>query len=214
MGVAPALVESFDMTTATLSPAECRALFPDAMTLREARSIYFERSGFSDKTYTDTFVRLPVGPIAIVLPNFPARRRAVKVHDLDHTLTGYGSDWTGEVEISGFELGMGHGPYWVGYFINAGGLMIGLLRAPRRAIRAYARGRATRRSLYDVFAVWDDALLQQTLGQLRADVGLVDEVPVTARDVAGALLWGLAGAVVQLGPLLAFAAGIALALRG
>jgi len=202
------------MTTPTLTPDECRALFPDGMTLRDARALYFQRSGFDDKTYTDRWVRLPVGPFTLVLPNFPARRRAVKVHDLDHTLTGYGSDWTGEVEISSFELGMGHGPYWVGYFINAGGLMFGLLRAPVRAVRAYARGRATQQSLYDVFAVWDEARLDDSVGELRRTVGLVDQADVTARDVVGAIAWGVVGAVLQLGPIVAVVAGVVAAARG
>jgi hypothetical protein len=190
------------MTVPTLSPAETRALFPDQMTMLAARMLYFERSGFDEKTYTDTFVRLPVGPLVLLLPNFPARRRAVKVHDLDHTITGYGSDWTGEVEISAFELGMGHGPYWVGYFINAGGVFVGLLRAPRRVFAAYARGRATRRSLYEIFAPWDDALLQRTVGAVRAEVGLPDAAPVTTRDAVGAVTWAVVGALSQIGPLL------------
>jgi hypothetical protein len=65
--------------------------------------------------------------------------------------------------------------------------MVGWLRAPRRMPCAYARGRATERSLHEVFAVWDDAKLDETLGPLRATLGLVDAVPVRARDVGGAL---------------------------
>jgi hypothetical protein len=48
-------------------------------------------------------------PVVLVLPNIPPRRRAVQVHDLNHVLTGYGTDWTGELRISGHELGMGCG---------------------------------------------------------------------------------------------------------
>ena len=36
-----------------------------------------------------------VGPIPLGFPNSDARRRAVKLHDLHHVLTGYGTTWTG-----------------------------------------------------------------------------------------------------------------------
>jgi hypothetical protein len=40
-----------------------------------------------------------VGPLAFKIPNTPSRKRAVRYHDLHHTLTGYRTDFRRECEI-------------------------------------------------------------------------------------------------------------------
>lgn len=176
------------------------ALYPDDLTLREARERYFARSGFTAATYTDPWVALPLGPITIRLPNFGARKKAVKVHDLNHILTGFGTDWHGEFCASGFELGMGIGRSWAAWMINAGGAAGGLLRAPGDVVRAYARGRATRASTYDLLDPWDDAFLDLPLREVRARVGVPDDAAAKAADVVAVAGHAVLGAAIHLAP--------------
>ena len=140
-------------------------------TLRTARAEYFARSGFApDGGYGDKWVKLKLGGrIVFAFPNTAARVRAVKLHDLHHIVTNYDTSWTGEAEIAAWELASGCERYIAAWVLNIGGMAIGLVIAPRRTLRAFARGRTTR-NLYRM--EFDEAVLERTVGELRAELGL------------------------------------------
>jgi hypothetical protein len=120
----------------------------------------------ADGGYLDSWVKLNIGPIPFGFPNSDARRRAVKLHDLHHVLTGYGTTWTGEAEISAWEIASGCGPYTAAWVINLGGLFIGLVVNPARTRRAFLRGRGAT-NLYHG-EPFSEALLDEKLGEIRA----------------------------------------------
>jgi len=143
-------------------------------TLLEARRLYFESNGFPlDGGYQAKWVDFELGPIPMPFPNSDARRRAVKVHDLHHVLTGYQTDIYGEGEISAWELAAGCGDMVAAYGLNLGGMAMGMLIAPRRTWRAWVRGRQSG-MLYRTRI--DDELLQRKLGDVRRELGL-DKTP-------------------------------------
>jgi hypothetical protein len=137
-------------------------------TVREARDRYFRDNGFSEAGYTARWVKLRVGPIPLAFPNTRARRRAVPLHDLHHVATGYATSWTGEAEISAWELAAGCGRYWAAWMLDIGGALVGVLIAPRRTWRAFRRGRRCR-SLYRAELTGD--LLDMPVAELRARLG-------------------------------------------
>ena len=140
-------------------------------TLRTARAEYFARSGFApDGGYGDKWVKLKLGGrVVYAFPNTVARIRAVKLHDLHHIVTNYDTSWTGEAEIAAWELASGCERYVAAWVLNIGGMAIGLVIAPRRTMRAFARGRTTR-NLYRT--EFNEAMLERTVGELRAELGL------------------------------------------
>ena len=215
MSVGSLLVAVFNdkdpaMTTPSMSAPETRVAYPDELSLRQARAAYFARTGFDDTTYVEPWVKLPAGPFTVVMPNLAPRKAAVKIHDLNHILTGYGTDWQGEFEISAFEIGMGTGRYWFGWFLDVGGLAAGLLRFREPTLRAFARGRRTQRSVYREVPDFTDAVLDQTVGALRERVRIPDDAVPTAADQRAALGWGLVGMALHIGlPLLGLAAIVA-----
>lgn len=165
-------------------------------TLAEARDAYFAANGFpAGGGYDAKWVDFELGPIPMPFPNTDSRRRAVKVHDLHHVLTGYQTDIWGEFEISAWEVGSGCRDYYAAWFLNLGGMASGMLTVPRRTIRAFFRGRRTK-NLYAT--PFDDALLARRLGDVRKESHLdrrsADLPPVTARDVAALLFWWQVGA--------------------
>lgn len=168
---------------------------PD-QTLREARNVYFEANGFpSDGGYDATWVDFELGPIPMPFPNTDSRRRAVKLHDLHHLLTGYQTDIWGEFEISAWEIGSGCRDHYAAWVLNLGGMASGMLSVPRRTIRAFLRGRKTK-NLYAT--VFDDALLARRLGDVRSESNLdkhrTELRPTTARDVLALLFFWQLGA--------------------
>lgn len=175
--------------------------YPDDWTVREGRARYFASGGIpADGGYAAGWVKLNAGPIPFGFPNSDARRRAVKLHDVHHVLTGYGTTWTGEGEISAWEIASGCGRYGIAWLINLGGLFVGLMIAPGRIRRAFLRGRGARNLYHE--GPWDDAWLEQTLGEVRARLAF--DAPgrvVGIRDRIAFLAWasasvGFAGIVL------------------
>ncbi len=160
-----------------------------SLTVGEARARYFERAGFPpDGGYAAAFVSLgKIGPIPVGFPNTDSRRRAVAMHDLHHVATGYGTDWTGEGEISAWEIAAGCGPYPFAWFINLQGMVMGWFVNPGRTWRAFVRGRHSR-SLYG--EGFSQRLLAERVGELRARLGVDRPEPApTAGDRASYALW-------------------------
>lgn len=176
--------------------------YDDTMKMAAARELYFERSGL-DPGYERRWVRLQAGRFVFGFPNLPSRRRAVRLHDLHHVLTGYETSWTGEAEISGFEIGSGCGDYAFAWAINLQGLVLGQLIAPRRTFRAFVRGRHAT-NLYHLVPAFDPALLERTVGELRAAIRVAGpEGEPRAADRGAFVLWSLAGLVFALAPVAA-----------
>lgn len=179
------------------------AAFEDGLSLAEARARYFAENGFRPG-YDDRWVRLRLrGRQVPIFPNTRARVAAVRLHDLHHVATGYDTTWTGEGEISAFELAGGCGPYLAAWMLNLGGFGIGLWIAPRRVLRAFVRGRHSS-NLYR--EGYDEARLAQSVGELRRALGLDRPVPpASVRDLVAFSGWVTLGMLYALGGTLSFA---------
>jgi hypothetical protein len=96
-----------------------------------------------------------------------ARKRAVKIHDLNHLVSGYKTDRIGELEISAWELSSGgcahYGAAWV---LDLSGMLAGLFISPGRTVRAFRLGR-TQENLYSYPL---DALLTMDVTEARERV--------------------------------------------
>ena len=157
-------------------------------TLARARDDYFRVNEFgADGGYSSDWVDFKLGPIPMPFPNTPSRKRAVRYHDLHHALTGYATDLVGEFEISAWEIGSGCADHVAAWQLNLGGMVGGLLGAPRRTVAAFVRGRRSR-NLYR--AAYDDALLGRTVGEMRRELGL--EAPPAHAGAADLFWLGLA----------------------
>jgi hypothetical protein len=141
-------------------------------TLKDARDAYFLASGFgADGGYSDPYVVRRVMGLAVAYPNFRARSDAARLHDLHHMLTGYGTDFPGEVEIAAWELGSGSGMVIRAWVLGLIAIAGGFFGMPRRALAAFARGRRSRNLFGETYS---EALLarsaEQTRRELRLDV--------------------------------------------
>ena len=174
--------------------------YPADLTLEAARNLYFEANGFGpDGGYAAVWVDFKLGPIPFPFPNTSGRRRAVKLHDLHHVLTGYETDFPGELEISAWEIASGCRDYLAAWQLNLGGLAAGTLLIPRRTFRAFVRGRRSR-NLYGT--EYGPSLLGKRVGEARRELGVDgDELRATGADGALFVLANAAGWVVGLASL-------------
>lgn len=141
-------------------------MFPDEMPMGQALQQYFAEYHFANGGYNERWFHIKLGAVFIPLPNIKARVAAVKIHDIHHVITGYRADWKGEVEIAGWELAGGCGPYWVAWLLNMGSFTIGLILYPRALVAAFQRGRRSRTTLYREGLPYAE-LLDHTVGELR-----------------------------------------------
>ncbi len=141
------------------------------MRTRDALDHYLTENGFTTAGYVSPRSSGSLLGLEFSVPNPPSHQTALRLHDLHHVATGFGTDHAGEAEISVWQARLGlhaAGPY-VAAIVLANVLM-GLLTAPRRTLTAL-RLPSVGRSLFNV-AVDYEQLLQLTLGELRDLLGL------------------------------------------
>ena len=174
----------------------------DGETLRQALAQYLADNGFgADGGYDDAWVDFELGPLPLPFPNSAGRKRAVRLHDLHHILTGYKTDTLGEFEISAWEVGAGCGDFYTALAINMSGMATGVVAAPRRTFRAFRRGQASRTLYGETY----QHVLEEEVVRARAahvnepegDATLTQLATFVALAILGAVV-GLAGAVVLL----------------
>jgi hypothetical protein len=162
----------------------------DAATVRDAREAYFTANGFSAAEYDAKWTRVAFFAIHFALPNTPRHAWAIRLHDLHHVATGYGTDLVGEGEISCWELagGLRGLDLYVSSIIVVVALT-GFCLSPRRMVAALRDGR-TARSLWTDPALRDrddarlEALLDLTVTELRARTGVRARQPHARRTPA------------------------------
>ncbi|NVB82878.1 MAG: hypothetical protein HOV81_31160 [Kofleriaceae bacterium] len=176
-------------------------------TLAAARATYYEVNGFgADGGDSLEWVPLKLWKLTVKIPNTDGRRKAVRIHDLHHVLTGYDTTLAGEAEIGAWELASGCLRWPAATFLNLTILAIGLVIAPVRLARAWARGRQTR-NLYGENGV--EHLLPRTVAATRVNLGLDRQARVRVRDLVGMLVVAVPVLVLMTAVALAPFAGIA-----
>jgi len=187
--------------------------YDDGLRVREARARYFRDNQFGeDGGYGKAWVEVALGPVPVFVPNTAARVRAVRLHDLHHVATDYGTDLTGEAEIAAWEIASGCAGFAAAWVLNLYALAIGLVVARERTWRAFVRGRRTG-NLYHLG--WREGLLDDSVGALRSKLGLesADGSEPTARDRAGFAAWAGASIALALATLALLAAPLVLGAR-
>ena len=102
--------------------------------VRDARDVYLRENGFCLAMYDEPTFSLPVGRWMVRLPNPPTRQRVIAA--LHHVLTGYGTDFPGEIEISVWECRAGLGRSLAAWLICVPLAVFGLVWRPRLVLRA------------------------------------------------------------------------------
>jgi hypothetical protein len=168
---------------------------------QESVEQHLAANGFpSDGGLNEKWVKAAVGPIPFCFPNTKARRKAVPIHDFNHVLSGYGHDDIGEAEIGAWELGGGCKNYWAAWALNWAALTFGVVKAPRRMLHAFARGRRTG----NLYGVDIKTVRDVPVEEVRRAMGLHKTCPVRVGDVT--LFVGFALLAPVFGAILASAA--------
>jgi hypothetical protein len=143
--------------------------YPDTLPLKEARERFLAENGFRVEGYSAPTYTVRLLGIPFRFPNTKAHQWATPLHDLHHVLTGYGTNWIGEAEISVWEL-RGGCKALVVYWLDLSGVVIGLLISPVRIWRAFRAARGARTLFRDPALC--DAIMDMTVGEVRSRLGI------------------------------------------
>ena len=169
--------------------------YPGSLTLAEARSLFFARSGLGDGGgYNARWVRIETKLFPVYFPNTKGRVEAAKLHDLHHIANEYATDWAGEAEIAAWEIASGCGRHFWAWFLNLGAFTVGMVLFPKRLYRAFIRGRHSLNLYRGGFP--EAELPTKTLEWLRGRLRLNNEpVRPTTSDRLAFALWYIIGLV-------------------
>lgn len=142
------------------------------MKIKEALEVFLGAEHLGNEAYEDAINYVQFGPLKIPFPNPKARRDIVYLHDVNHILSGYDTSWTGEGEVSAWELASGFPKHcWIGYLYAPQALLVGLIVAPRKCFKAWRRARRGEKN--SCFARMSrEQLMQTTVADLRAQLGI------------------------------------------
>jgi hypothetical protein len=146
---------------------------PEA-TVEQGRDAYLHENGFTLEAYEAAWTPASFLGLRFAVPNTSRHRWAIRLHDLHHVATGYGTDPAGEAEISAWELrrGIRSLGLYVGTIV-LGLALLGLVIAPRRTLRAWrASGPAGRTLFNQRDEVAYESLLRRPVGELRTLLGV------------------------------------------
>jgi hypothetical protein len=178
-------------------------MYPDSLTLAEARSLFFARSGLGDDGgYNARWVRVETRPWPVYFPNTACRVEAARLHDLHHVALEYETDWAGEAEIAAWEIASGCGRHGWAWLLNLGAFTVGIALFPKRLYHAFIRGRHAANLYRDGFP--ESELPNKTLAWLRARLRVKENATrATMRDGLAFAFWCVAGAAYHGGWLIA-----------
>ena len=162
--------------------------YPREWSVTRALDAYLEENGFEREEYDAPWVSVSFWWLTFPFPNPPQRRKAVRLHDLHHVATGYGTDPAGEAEISAWELRRGlRGLRLFIKCIVTGGALMGLFVAPARTRAAWRHGASGGGTLFDRSLEEDyPRMLDWTVGELREHLGVPAKGLAEARGLHSA----------------------------
>ncbi|HEV2341373.1 MAG TPA: hypothetical protein VGS15_06205 [Candidatus Acidoferrales bacterium] len=144
-------------------------VYSDDLPMKQARDLYLAANGFRLGDYGAATFTIGIFGVSFRFPNIPSRKRAIPLHDLHHVLTGFDTNWIGEAEIGAWELRAGCNSF-ITYYLNGGGVVIGLFISPKRVWRAFRAARGQRTLYRDPLPY--DRLLEMTVASLRSRLGI------------------------------------------
>jgi hypothetical protein len=168
---------------------ESRANEPALQTPRQLLPSFYKQYDLSNDGGQGSFyVKIEFTKrIFIYFPNFDARRKAVFKHDIHHIATGYTSTFSGETEISAWEIASGCRHYRAAFLLDLHGMTIGALYNLPGVYKAFVKGRRTKNLYSDIYS--DEQLPDIPLQTIREQLLLNNYPPNTKGNATDLVLF-------------------------
>jgi ubiquinone biosynthesis protein Coq4 len=134
-------------------------------TVKDKRDRYLAENSLGLESYAAKNFPIYVWKWTIYIPN-PG---FLHFHDLHHVVTGYGTGFVGEAEVSAYELRGGFYSFMI-LSLCIGAMLIGVFISPKRVWRAWKRAKGAK-TLYETETPYEN-LLEMRVADLRQNLGI------------------------------------------
>lgn len=167
--------------------------------VREALDEYFRKFGLGkDGGLNKKWAKLKVGPLYIPFPNTKARRKALVYHDIHHLITGYSGEWKGEASISAWEIASGCGNFYAAWFLDIGGLCIGIILFPSSTYNAFIRGSRSKNLYHEKYTV--EEAKDKLVNELKTEMLPAQNPTATIKEKLIFTGWAFLSLFLSFGP--------------
>ncbi|ADB39064.1 hypothetical protein [Spirosoma linguale] len=99
------------------------------MTIEHALNDFYKQHGYGEGGGIDKkWDMIKFGPFAFPLPNLESRRRNIYLHDINHLVTGYDTNWKGESSVTSWEIATGGwGNIYFAWWLTLWGMAVGVM---------------------------------------------------------------------------------------
>jgi len=169
-------------------------------TVGEALDEYFKKFNLGkDGGLNKKWAKLKVGPAYLPFPNTKARQRALVFHDIHHLITGYSGEWKGEASISAWEIASGCGNFYAAWFLDIGGLAIGIFLFPSATYHAFIRGLRSKNLYHETYTI--EKAKDKLVSDLKDEMLPSVNSPATFKEKTIFTGWALLSLLLSFGPL-------------
>lgn len=181
--------------------------YPSSLLISEALNDFFTKYNLGEEGgLNSNWAYLDMKWFRIPFPNTSSRKKALIFHDIHHIITGYQSDWQGEAEIAAWEISSGCGEYSAAWFLDLGGIAMGVLFFPKKTFRAFIRGQRTTNFYLSNYS--KEELLRLSISDAQKKLGLDknDTSPATKKEILAFIKWTAVAALWYIPFLIVYAA--------
>lgn len=172
------------------------------ITIQQQLNEFYQVNNFGEEGGANqNWVWFKFGLISLPLYNFKQRRELIWVHDLNHLVTGYQTNWRGESSISAWEASTGGWGFNFVWILILSAFGIGVCLYPRTTFQAFVRGRYTRGPMN--LKLSKKQIIELKISELKYQLGFSNEPIYKANrsDVLSFTGWAFLSLALILAPL-------------
>ncbi|MGL4632556.1 MAG: hypothetical protein ACRCVT_15240 [Leadbetterella sp.] len=133
---------------------------------RAIQEFYKKNKFGEDGGINDKYAWIKFGFFSVPIPNTEGRKRNVYLHDVNHLIAGYGTNWQGESSVSAWEIASGGWKdQYMPWVLTLWAMGLGVVFYPKSVLQAFRRGLTMHNALTCGFS--KEQLSQMPLSDLR-----------------------------------------------
>lgn len=166
------------------------SLYNNILPLHQALNrFYADHNLGKDGGINKAWAKLKVGKLYIPFPNTRARKKVLVFHDIHHIVTGYDSNWKGEVSVGAWEIATGCGKNYTAWILNLYAMAVGLVLYPKFVFNAFIRGKRTKNLYHDSLSPKEASKMQIKDVEERLLLHINNTQPVNFWEISSFFIW-------------------------
>lgn len=171
-------------------------------TVGQSIQAFYDKNNFGEEGgIHEKYAWIKFGFFSVPMPNFESRRNNVYLHDVNHIVTGYDTNWKGESAVSAWEVASGGwNNFFIPWLLTLWAMGLGILFYNKSTLEAFRRGLTMHNGLAS--GLTKKEIFELTVAELRMKLS---DKPKSNKK---AWVWSVISLVVFIFPFLVGLAGL------